>query len=156
MTCPNPACRAQYTFPDQFAGRTVMCSKGTCRSKIQVPPIIPTATSSPTAHQNRGALTDLRCYDCGQRINENELVRRDVRTGWSSTSWSRAYSKSGSFSTGRGNTSRYSRVNLCRTCNAARDRAAFLAAMVVLGIICVALGIICIVVVAARLAQAIR
>lgn len=27
---------------------------------------------------DRGALTDCKCYDCGRRIYENELVRRDV------------------------------------------------------------------------------
>jgi hypothetical protein len=137
MTCPNPACGAQYTFPDQFAGRTVMCSVAACRWKIQVPmPTSPLVARQPPAQQarqiqapppqhNPGALTDLRCYDCGQRIYENELVRRDVKTG-SSISWGSRSSRT---------TNRYSRVNVCRACSLARDKTAFVVAMVTLGVV---------------------
>lgn len=51
----------------------------------------------------------VRCYDCGQKIAEGQVVRRMVRTGWSIGSWS--------------SHDYYRKVNLCPTCAANRDEA---------------------------------
>jgi hypothetical protein len=72
--------------------------------------------------QDLGELTELRCYDCGKRIRERELVRRDVATGW--RSWFAGGSSSRSGWSSGGSSTHYGRVDLCRSCSRDRDEAA--------------------------------
>ena len=54
-----------------------------------------------------------RCYDCGQPIPANQLVRRDVAVA--GTAW---------YGAGyNGGTAVYGRVDLCLNCNKVRDEA---------------------------------
>jgi DNA-directed RNA polymerase subunit RPC12/RpoP len=86
------------------------------------------------AQLDRGELTDLRCFDCGSRIYERELVRRDVEIG-------RRRSSSSSFDIGAGKFGRwdmlaaslgstkgivreYGHADLCLACSVARDQEA--------------------------------
>jgi hypothetical protein len=62
----------------------------------------------------------VRCYDCGQKIPDNEIVRRTVQTGASETTW-----KKGQFGPPRSTSSRtyHRKVNLCPDCAASRKKA---------------------------------
>jgi hypothetical protein len=67
----------------------------------------------------RGELTNLRCHDCGARIYEAELVRREVRVGGSEWGGVSAGRGGGSFYGGA--SAYYRRVDLCLACSNERD-----------------------------------
>jgi hypothetical protein len=108
------------------------------------------APSSPVPSVDRGELTRLRCYDCGKRIYENELVRRDVQVHHSKREYQndslgennsyglgaslgnkghyrfRSSHRSGSSSrrsSSKGSSERWERVNFCAACNREWDEA---------------------------------
>jgi len=101
----------------------------------EVPPEPPPAEDDygePEPDGEEDELTDERCYDCGCRIYEGELVRRDVAVGSSYVPSDGDPKHHGRFIT------HYGRVSLCRRCNKARDdfnRQVTIVVLVILGIV---------------------
>ena len=131
-----PGCKTRLTLGDDRAGETFECPR--CDKPISVPMLVvppappppvprgkatppplpppaPLEVAEPAPAESRGDLTDERCYDCGSRIYENELVRRDVAVGSSYVPSDGDPRHHGRFVTHHG------RVSLCKSCNDARD-----------------------------------
>jgi DNA-directed RNA polymerase subunit RPC12/RpoP len=119
---PCSLCHARLSAEDNAVGQPLICPA--CGGSIFIPPPVRAADTSPLV----SLLSDVRCYRCGDRIPEGELVRRVVTTKTTNSSFSSYSSYDSGYSTnwpgphsvgsfGGGSSSQQERVSLCRKCN---------------------------------------
>lgn len=127
-TCPTCACRIRVPVPPRVEppepeeGILIDDETGAVLKdwRDEIPPDLPPSEPEheepePEPEPDEDELTHERCYDCGRRIYESELVRRDVAVGESYVPSDGTPKRHGISVT------HYGRVTLCRRCNKARD-----------------------------------
>ncbi len=124
VQCPH--CQRRLKVKSEAGGDVVGCP--VCRKDFMVPAppkkqstlsIIIDPDDSAETTQRQREWTGCRCHDCGERIYEGQLVRRDIAV--SSSSWFGFGSSAHGGWDQLGFSTRHGRVDLCRACNRERN-----------------------------------